>query len=285
MVYRFCFMLGLKFAKLCRFACIAALSATFLSAGLLGQAVNESQEKEVFNYTFHVIFLDYKRVTTGEGIDLGINLSFFDAGKVFRITALAGDLTRAFKYTGSSNLVFYEVVINSEGKKEYQPIVKARMGKPGTKLVIVSKDTNGRLYAFPYDIDSMNFQKGELRVINLSRQYVAVRVGDEKQKIEPLAAHNFSLKGDQKRFLVRLAIAALRDDQLSLVENRRYAVSKERRKLILIHQKTNNPSELGYTSLVLNEVAEVENISDAEIESFDPAELNDAPDSQEDGGE
>lgn len=283
---RFKFTRPISLGYVCHNAFFTVFCLFYISASLPSQVLGDvSQAEKIYEYNFHVIYLDYKQKPSANTIELGTNLSFFNAGKVYRIAALAGSMSRGFNYTGLSNLVFYESFNNDEGEKEYRPLVTAQMGDSGTKLVIVSRDPNNRLYAFAYDIDNANFKKGELRIVNLSRKLVAARVGDVGQKIKPMATEDFPLKGKDKRYLVRLAIAAMVDGEFSVVENRRYAVSQDSRKLIVIHQKTNNPSELGYTSFLVKDETEIENNSDAELESLDLSEINDPSDTGENDGE
>lgn len=283
---RFKFTGPISLGYVCHTAFFTACCLFFISASLPSQVLGDaSQAEKMHEYNFHVIYLDYKQKPSANIIDLGTNLFFFNAGKAYRIAALAGSMSRGFSYTGLSNLVFYESFNNDEGEEEYRPLVTARMGDSGTKLVIVSRDPNNRMHAFAYDIDNANFKKGELRIVNLSRKLVAARVGDVGRKIKPMATQDFPLKGENKRFLVRLAIAAMVDDEFSVVENRRYAVNLNNRKLIVIHQKTNNPSELGYTSFLVKEKAQIENNSDAEIHSIDLSEINEPTDSGFDDGE
>ena len=234
---------------------------------------NQSQAEEGFKYTFNVIYLDYGKKSSSDLLIQGANLSFFDGGKQFSIAAVAGGMSRAFKYEGSPNLVFYRELDGADGEKEYRPLTTAKMGKPGRKILIVSADTNGRMYAFAFDIGSIDFKSGSLRVVNLSQQEALVRIGEITQKIKPMGAYNFRLKGERIRFLVRLAIAAIQEGQPKLIEDRRYAVNKDRRELIVLHQDTTNPKKIGYTSFLVGDDQEVENLSDDKIDSIDMSDF------------
>jgi len=244
--------------------------AIFLS-GTIGAQVtsNQSEAEEGFEYTFNVIYLDYGKKSSSNFVIQGANLSFFDGGKQFSIAAVAGGMSRAFKYKGSPNLVFYRELDSVDGEKEYRPLATAKMGKPGRKILIVSASPNGRMYAFAFDIGSIDFKSGSLRVVNLSQQETLVRIGEITQKIKPMGAYNFRLKGERTRFLVRLAIASVQDGQPKLIEDRRYAVNKDRRELIVLHQDTTNPKKIGYTSFLVGDDEEVENLSDDKIDSLD----------------
>ena len=178
-------------------------------------------------------------------------------------------MSRAFKYKGSPNLVLYRELDGIDGEKEYRPLVTAKMGKPGRKILIVSADTNGRMYAFAYDIGSVDFKSGSLRVVNLSQQETLVRIGELTQKIKSMGAHNFRLKGEGNRFLVRFALAAIQDGQPRLIEDKRYAVNMNRRELIVLHQNTSNPKRISYTSFLVGDDEDVENISDDKLDSID----------------
>ena len=244
--------------------------AIFLSGSIGAQVTsNQSQAEEGFEYTFNVIYLDYGKKSSSNLLNQGVNLSFFDGGKEFSIAAGAGGMSRAFKYKGSPNLVFYRELDSVDGEKEYRPLATAKMGKPGRKIVIVSSGTNGRMYAAASDIGDIDFKLGSLRVVNLSQQETLVRIGEVTQKIKSMGAHNFRLKGERTRFLVRLAIAAIQDGQPKLIEDRRYAVNKDRRKLIILHHDTANPKKIGYTSFLVADDEEVENSSDDKIGSLD----------------
>lgn len=239
--------------------------------GIIGAQVisNQSEAEEGLKYTFNVIYLDYGKKSSSDFVVLGTDLSFFDEGKQFSIAAEAGAMSRTFKYKGATDLVFYRELDGVDGEKEYRPLVTAKMGKPGRKVLIVSKSPNGRMYARAFDIGSIDFKSGSLRVVNLSLQETLVRIGEITQKIKPMGAHNFRLKGERTRFLVRLAIAAIQEGQPKLIEDRRYAVNKDRRELIVLHQNTNNPKKIEYTSFLVGDDEEVENSSDDKIGSLD----------------
>ena len=254
---------GHKFGKFV-FCCI-------FFCGITGAQVtsNQSEAEEGLKYTFNVIYLDYGKKSSSNFVIQGANLSFFDGGKQFSIAAVAGGMSRTFKYEGASDLVFYRELDGVDGEKEYRPLATAKMGKPGRKILIVSKGTNGRMYAFAFDIGSIDFKSGSLRVVNLSQQEALVRIGEITQNIKPMGAYNFRLKGERTRFLVRLAIAAVQEGQPKLIEDRRYAVNKDRRELIVLHQDTTNPKKIGYTSFLVGDDEEVENSSDDKIDSID----------------
>ena len=247
-----------------------AFCAIFFS-GISGAQVtsSKSQAEEGFEYTFNVIYLDYGKKSSSSMVTPGVDLSFFDEGKQFNIAAVAGGMSRAFKYKGSQDIVFYRELDGVDGEKEYRPLVTAKMGKPGRKILIVSKIPNGRMYARTFDIGSIDFKSGSLRVVNLSQQKALVRIGEITQKIEPMGAYNFRLKGERVRFLVRLAIAAIQEGQPEVIEDRRYAVSKNRRELIVLHQDTTNPKKIGYSSFLVGDDEAVENSSDDKIDSLD----------------
>jgi hypothetical protein len=132
--------LGHKVGKL--FLC------SILFSGIIGaqMTTNQSEPEQGFEYTFNVIYLDYGKKSPSNLVIQGVNLSFFDEGKQFSIAAEAGAMSRVFKYKGSPNLVFYRELDGVDGEKEYRPLATAKMGKPGRKILIVSKGTNGRMY-------------------------------------------------------------------------------------------------------------------------------------------
>lgn len=255
--------LGHKFGKL-------LLCYIFFSSTIGAQVTsNQSEAEQGFKYTFNVIYLDYGKKSSSNFVIQGANLSFFDGGKQFSIAAVAGGMSRTFKYEGASDLVFYRELDGVDGEKEYRSLATAKMGKPGRKILIVSKGPKGRMYAFAFDIGSIDFKSGSLRVVNLSQQESLVRIGEITQNIKPMGAYNFRLKGERTRFLVRLAIAAIQEGQPQLIEDRRYAVNKDRRELIVLHQDTTNPKKIGYTSFLVGDDEEVENSSDDKIDSID----------------
>lgn len=244
-------------------------------SGIIGAQVttNQSEPEKGFKYTFNVIYLDYGNKRSSDFVVQGVNLSFFDGGKQFSIAAEAGAMSRTFKYEGASNLVFYRELDGVDGEKEYRPLVTAKMGKPGRKMVIVSAGTGGRMYAVAFDIGNIDFKSDSLRVVNLSRQEALVRIGEVTHRIKSLGAQNFRLKGERTRFLVRLAIAAVQGGQPKLIEDKRYAVNKDRRELIVLHHDTINPKKIVYTSFLVGDDEEVENLSDDKIDSFDTSDF------------
>ena len=270
MTFKITFGLNAKLGELGHKVAMLVLCSIIFSGNIGAQVTNnKSQAEEGFDYSFNVIFLDYGKKSFSNEIIQGVNLSFFDADEQFNIAAIAGGMSRTFKYKGSPNLVFYRELDGTDGEKEYLPLVTAKMGKPGRKILIVSADTNGRMYAFAYDIGSVDFKSGSLRVVNLSQQETLVRIGELTQKIKSMGAHNFRLKGEGNRFLVRFALAAIQDGQPRLIEDKRYAVNMNRRELIVLHQNTSNPKMISYTSFLVGDDEDVENISDDKLDSID----------------
>ncbi|MEC8332491.1 MAG: hypothetical protein VXZ83_00015 [Verrucomicrobiota bacterium] len=270
MIFNTTVALNAELADLGHKACKLVFCAIFFS-GITGALVanSQSQAEEGFEYTFNVIYLDYGKKSSSDFEILGVNLSFFDEGKQFSIAAEAGAMSRTFKYKGSQDLVFYRELDGADGEKEYRPLVTAKMGKPGRKILIVSKSPKGRMYARTFDIGSIDFKSGSLRVVNLSQQEALVRIGEITQKIKPMGTYNFRLKGERVRFLVRFAIAAIQEGQPKLIEDKRYAVNKDRRELIILHQDTTNLNKISYTSFLVGDDEEVENSSDDKIGSLD----------------
>lgn len=270
LIFNMTISLSAKLTKLGHKAGKLLLCYVFFSASIGAQVTsNQSEPEQGFKYTFNIIYLDYGKKSSSNFVIQGANLSFFNGGKQFSIAAVAGGMSRTFKYEGASDLVFYRELDGVDGEKEYRPLATAKMGKPGRKILIVSKSPNGRMYARAFDIGSIDFKSGSLRVVNLSQQETLVRIGEITQKIKPMGAHSFRLKGERTRFLVRLAIAAIQEGQPKLIEDRRYAVNKDRRELIVLHQNTTNPKKIGYTSFLVGDDEEVENSSDDKIDSID----------------
>ena len=226
-------------------------------------------KKEIANYTFRVIYMDYQLNAGSQSIRVGANLKFLDGGEIYQIGSYAGTLSRSFNYSGPANLIFYKEELNEGGEEQLLPLVSASLGSPGQKVILVVQDFSGDFHAFAYDIGVDKFKLGYLQVLNLSNQTVGVRIGEEKAMIAPMKAKNYKLKSQQNRFLTRFAIAVMEEDATSIIENRRLAVSMKKRKLIIIHRKTGHSDEMTYSLFAIEETSPTQNISDDDLEALD----------------
>ncbi|WOO40859.1 hypothetical protein [Rubellicoccus peritrichatus] len=225
------------------------------------------------SYTFYVLFLDYMSNENSNVIELGIDLKFATEGQVYQVGAMIGNITRAFSYIGPSMLTFFREQANAKGETIRVPMVSADLGKSGTKLVVVVRRQDGRLNAKAMDIDRSNFRDGNVRVVNFSSQEIMSKVGDNSARLSAMQSHDYPVTGKHKKFLVRLAIAAFDGEESYIIENRRFAVRKNGRKLIVLHHSPNKPEKVIYTSFSLPEQSIVSNYSDEEVKDLDKSTL------------
>jgi hypothetical protein len=247
-------------------------------------AADGVREKGLGSYNFHIIYFNYQKDPAKLGLMPGINLLFLDKGTEYKIAAMEGNLSRAFKYTGSPLLTFYEESNNAEGARMLLPLTRVQLGEPGTKIIFLAKDRNNRFVSSVIGAGTKDFKVDHVRVANFSRQVVKAKVGEQVADIKPMQSFDYPVQGESRRFLVRLAMAAMEDSEFNVFENRRFAVRQGGRKLIVVHQKTNSPDMLDYTSIIVEDQVPEENQSDEDVEALDPSKMF-GPDSYSDGGE
>lgn len=259
--------------------------ALFFEVEAQAQLTNSTvREKEFGSYFFHVIYFDYQKDPSSSMLMPGVNLFFLNKGKEYRIAAIEGDLSRAFAYKGPPVLTFYDESTNAEGGRVLLPFTKVQLGKPGTKIIFLAKGRNSRYVSSVIEAGTAGFKVDHVRVANFSRQVVKAKVGEQVATIQPMRSYDYPVEGESRRFLVRLAMAVLEEGGFTFFENRRFAVKQGGRKLIVVHQKTNAPEVLDYTSIIVTDEQPSENISDEEVETLDVSKLY-GPDSYNDGGE
>ena len=256
---------------------LIGLSFYLFLLALPGASAQESSvsslEKAGGRYYFHVVYFNYQKDPSSPKLLPGINLLFLDGGTEYKIAALEGSLSRAFRYTGLPSLTFYEESTNGEGARELLPLTKAELGDPGTKIIFIAKDRNSRFVSSVIDADTDDFEVNHVRVVNFSRHLIKAKVGEQVANIEPMNSFDYPVEGDSRRFRVRLAMAAMEEDGFNVFEYRKFAVRQGGRKLIVVHQKTNAPEMLDYTSIIVEEEIPGENRSDEDLEALDRAEL------------
>ena len=122
-----------------------------------------------------------------------------------------------------------------------------------------------------------------VRVVNSTVSYSCV-VGEQVANIDSMQFFDYAVQGDSRRFLVRLAMAAMEESEFNVFENRRFAVRQGGRKLIVVHQKINSPNLLDYTSIIVEDQVPKENQSDEDVEALDPSKIF-GPDSYSDSAD
>lgn len=253
------------------------LLATALASPLSGQPQAETKEEAPKSiYTIHLLYMPTKDAADTTSVDYGLSLKFETEGEVYQVNALPGSLTRAIKYVGPPTFVLFEEIAGTDSEMARKPVVTAKLGLPGTKIIVLYKTSPTNVSARIMDVNRANFPDNTVRIANFSKQLIHAKIDDVVRELKSLTVKDFSLKNDAARFLVRLAIAGHNGEELYLIEKRRMAMRNGNRKLILLYHNTTDPNEVVYSTFEIPAVTEVVNHSDDDIEKLDPRFLQEA---------
>ncbi|MEO0793873.1 MAG: hypothetical protein AAFX93_01850 [Verrucomicrobiota bacterium] len=236
------------------------------SVGLLAQNRGSADEK-ADRYIFHVLYFAKNDIGSGV-LDSGVDLKFATNGdEVYQVAAYPNQLSRAMSYSnGSSVLTFFKEVPDGEGGMVRQPMARVDLGKPGTKLIIMTPNSQRRLSARAVDIGGYDFGKNKVRIINFSKQTVRAMVGETIADIVPMSLKDYSFSGDTRRFFVPFAMAGFNNEESYVIEKKRYAVKRDGRHLIIVFQDSRNPERVTYRSFAIpDDAVQVTNISDDDV--------------------
>lgn len=230
-----------------------------------------SDEPEEVDYTFHVLYIDTDPVVDRDStIEAGVDLKFEEDGEVFQIGARNRRITRAFKYTGNRQLVFFEEIPDGQGGLIRKALVATDLGSPGFKIIVLAKrKQEGSYVSFRLDTDQASFKDNSIRMVNFSNQVLKGKVVDMVKTIQPRSLQDFKLPSE-RRPMVTLAIAGDDGEDAYLIDKRRVGMRKNERKMILLYQSTRNPKRVEYSTFIVpDEDLLAENRSDADLDDID----------------
>ncbi|MGC6455963.1 MAG: hypothetical protein ACON46_05480 [Coraliomargaritaceae bacterium] len=220
-------------------------------------------------FAFSVIYLNYER---GEALKKrvpGINLKFRTDEKIYHLSAAEESISRTFIYRGSDPLVFYREVTSPEGEEIYQPLVSAQLGQPGRKLIVIVRNEVGALQAFTFSMNKDIFLPGTVRLLNFSKQLVRAKIAENTAEVRSMGIHDFQVEGESRKFIVSLILAADDGEEIYLIEKRRFAVSKNGRKLLFIYPDSKKLDRVTYGSYRFGSLPKGGNFSDAVMDIVD----------------
>jgi hypothetical protein len=185
-------------------------------------------------------------------------------------------VSRDYTYKGTSDLTFYNEIPKANGEKAYQPLLRVALGKPGRKLIVIFGDGNGNYRGVTHEIDESVLPADSLMLLNLTKQTVAARVGEEQSRIGPMKSVNFSVSGSTKRFRIPLAMAVSKNERVEIIEKRKMAFTQGGRKIVLLFPDKRRPDDLSYLIHSLAELPPVDYYEEEfdVLEEDEGAELN-----------
>ena len=241
------------------------IAGSILIGSNLYSQVGAIPEQERYNLS--IFFINYQESERAGTVTRGINLKFISKGKVRRIGADVGSLTREFSYTGQRNFSFVEEVIDEEGVVTHVPIVGADLGANGRKLIILIRDPSGRLIAKAIDVGASRFSENSVRCLNLARKQIRAKIGNSIRDLAPMGAGDFKVSGDTRKFVVPFILAtAGQGDQPVVIENSRLSFKQGGRILLFLYHDPADLSRIKYRRAILSEEILYEDTSDDEVE-------------------
>ena len=220
-------------------------------------------------YYFNVVY--YSLADSGDmREEEPLNVKFFADQVPIHLSARSGDASDYFSHKGAPVLYFYnENGTDEEGEIIYKPVLNVSLGAPGQKLIFVIKKPDGSLGARVFDMSEDAFPLNNVQLLNFSKQPVMVQIGKEVGAVAPLKSKNFPVEIEQRRSAINFALATNSGGQPEIIEKKRIAFTKNRRRLILVHNDRREPAKIRHRIFRMALPTVVENRSNEELEAED----------------
>lgn len=248
------------------FAC-AFFSLIYFGASPIawGQGAQDAARE----YYFNVVYLS---LTDSGGMreEKPLNVKFFADELPIHLSARSGDASDYFSHKGAPVLYFYnENGTDEEGEIIYKPVLNVALGASGQKLVFVIAKPGGSLGARVFDMNEDTFPLNNVQLLNFSKQSVIAQIGKEVGAVAPFKSKNFPVEIEQNRAAINFALATNFGGQSEIIEKKRIAFTKNRRRLILVYNDPREPAEIRHRVFPMALPTVVENRSNDELEAED----------------
>jgi len=186
------------------------------------------------------------------------------------LSARSGDASDYFSHKGAPVLYFYnENGTDEEGEIIYKPVLNVSLGASGQKLVFVIAKPGGSLGARVFDMSEDAFPLNNVQLLNFSKQSVIVQIGKEVGAVAPFKSKNFPVEIEQRRSAINFALATNTGGQSEIIEKKRIAFTKNRRRLVLVYNDPREPAKIRHRVFPMALPTAVENRSNDELEAID----------------
>ena len=228
-----------------------------------GQSVQDAARE----YYFNVVYLSLAD-SGGMREEKPLNIKFFADQAPIHLSARSGDASDYFSHKGTPVLYFYnENGTDEEGEIIYKPVLNVSLGASGQKLIFVIEKPGGGLGARVFDMSEEAFPLNNAQLLNFSKQTVMVRLGKEVGAVAPFKSKNFPVEIEQRRSAINFALATNADGQSEIIEMKRIAFTKNRRRLILVYNDPSEPAKIRHRVFPMALPTVVENRSNEELEA------------------
>jgi len=228
-----------------------------------GQGAQEAARE----YYFNVVYLSLAD-SGGMREEEPLNIKFFADQAPIHLSVHSGGISSYFSYKGAPVLYFYnENGTDEEGEIIYKPVLNASLGASGQKLIFVIAKPDGSLGARVFDMSVESFPLNTAQLLNFSKQPLLVRLGKEAGGVAPSKSRNFSIEIEQRREAINFALATNVGGQPEVIEMKRIAVTKNGRRLILVHNDPSQPAKIRHRVFPIARPVAVKNRSDLELEA------------------
>ncbi len=220
-------------------------------------------------YFFNVVYLSLAD-SGGMREEKPLNVKFFADEVPIHLSARSGDASDYFSHKGASVLYFYnENGTDEEGEIIYKPVLNVALGASGQKLVFVIAKPGGSLGARVFDMSEDAFPLNNVQLLNFSKQSVIVQIGKEVGAVAPFKSKNFPVEIEQRRAAINFALATNAGGQSEIIEKKRIAFTKNRRRLILVYNDPREPAKIRHRVFPMALPTVVENRSNDQLEAED----------------
>ena len=232
-------------------------------------ARGQGAQDTVTEYYFNIVYLSLAD-SGGMREEEPLNVKFFADQVPIHMSARSGDASDFFSHKGAPVLYFYnENGTDEEGEIIYKPVLNVSLGASGQKLIFVIKKPDGSLGARVFDMSEDAFPLNNVQLLNFSKQPVIVRLDEEVGAVAPFKSKNFSVEIEQRRSAINFALATNSGGQPEIIEKKRIAFTKNRRRLILVYNDPHEPAKIRHRIFPMALPTVVENRSNEELEAED----------------
>lgn len=171
------------------------------------------------------------------------SLKYLNRGKAVTVRADENSLSQPYAYDGADTLELFKERTAEDGRTVHEPAARLAIPKDATHLIVVlvARDADARSYdALAVDDAPASRPAGTIRLLNLSRMYVAFRINASDFTVAPGGSHQLSVDGAVQRVHAQAA-ARVGGDRWELVANNPLPVRAGLRVLLVLRDGRPQP--------------------------------------------
>ncbi|WOO41545.1 hypothetical protein [Rubellicoccus peritrichatus] len=177
-------------------------------------------------------------------------VEYFDGTEVASFLVPNGSRSVVQHYTGPATITFYDTLrFGPDNAPIYPPVAFASIPPDiQSPLFLFIKNADGDDYPYKVlvvDESAQNFPNGSYRFFNLTQYNLACLFGKNKFQLKPGSQETLSTEEAEKKYVeIKLARNDERTEGWRLAYASKWGIRKNRRALVFLYSKPDDPSEI-----------------------------------------